>query len=246
MSPSNAPTVRTRPLPSADWIAFGIGALGLAIQYLYPPALTLVAMAVFVPSFLREVGWLGDADELTIEVMHRAGFHALLAVAMLIFLNHLLPAVGWFDPAGSDFGDDAFPAEPLRKAVVWVFLLSYLIQYWGTRQGVTRILLGLALMLLTSLVGLFRHFDEQGFAFIGVTVGSALVFVAASVLVHRRPRLGGLALLGLGSVLLVLGAREMRDPRITWGMLSILLQVLLVFGVTGLALLRETSSHDHG
>lgn len=236
--------VAARHLPSIDWIAFGIGALGLALQYRDPAAIGLVALAVFAPSVLRELGLLTDADEFTRVVMHRAGFHAVLATALLVFLNHLLPAVGWFEPATSEFGDSPFPGETLRKAVVWVFLLSYLLQYWGARRGVTRILLGVALMLLISIVGLARHVGEQGFAFIGTTLAATAVFVILAAQVRRWPRAGGITLLGLGLAFVFFSSRDLDDPRLTWGLLSVHLQVLLVFGVTGFALIRSTRHQE--
>ena len=39
-----------------------------------------------------------------------------------------------------------FGGETLRKGVIWTFLISYLIQYWGARGGTVRVLLGVAVM----------------------------------------------------------------------------------------------------
>ena len=234
-----------RRLPSADWLAFGVGMVAMVVQYIWPPALGLVLLAVITPSVLREVGLLKDADEFTMGVMHRAGFHALLILTLLVALNYVLPLVGLFDAGQHTFSAEPFPGEIQRKALVWVFLISYLIQYWGARGGVVRVLLGVAVMTLAPLAVLLK---PQGYPWPGVltavTVGTAAVMVALAFLVRRRPRLGGGVLAAIFIVALAVAVHDMGDSRIAWAMVSTMLQAALVFGVTGVALLRETRTKE--
>ena len=215
-------------LPSADWFAFGVGMGAMVLHYLWPPLLAVVLLAVFLPSLLREVGLLKDADEFTRRVMHRAGFHALLVLAGLVFLNLVLIASHGFVPTSSS--EAPFAADTLRKAVVWVFLISYLIQYWGASGGTVRVLLGVAAMTLAPLIVLLK---PQGYPWPGtlvaVTVGAAAAMVALALLVRRWPRPGGGLLVGIFVVSAVFMARNLGDPRLTWGMVSVWKQSSLRF-----------------
>lgn len=233
-----------RRLPSADWLAFGIGVTTLFLHYLYPPLLTVTVVAVFAPSVLREAGLLHDGDEWTVRIMHRAGFHALLVTALMIFLGYLAPTLGWHAPEGRlTTGPDAlFAGETLRKAVVWVFFISYLIQYWGARLGSFRILLGVAVMNLSPIVG-FARMPEGNTAsstiFILGALGAAALFVGLAFLARHFPRPGGWVLILLCLAACTFMGYQARDPRVTWGGLAVMVQVLLILGVTGVALVRD-------
>ncbi len=235
----NATTVRR--LPSADWIAFGVVLSALFLQYLWPAIMGFIIVAVFMPSLLREIGVLRDADEWTRGIMHRAGFHGLLAVGGIIALNYLLILFGWFEPTEKlrlPFSD-----ETMRKAVIWVFLVSYLIQYWGAREGVFRILLGAALVGLAPLIAVTRYPDHLGIYLLGSLINAA-VMLGPAFLVRRWPRLGAGVLLFLLCALVVFGASTVTASNLEaarWGMIQVWLQAGLIFGITGLALLRETS-----
>jgi hypothetical protein len=228
-----------RRLPSVDWIAFGVGLTALALHYLWPPLISVAALAVFLPALLREAGWLRDADEFTLGVMRRAGFHALLAVVGLFLLNFVLAHAGAY-AASERFGPSG--DEIPRKLTLGVYLVSYLMQYWGARQGVYRILLGFAVLTLAPLVGftrpaygsVFRRYEA------GITVATALVLAALALLVRARPRLGGGVLVVLFGVVTLLLAWQARDLQLLRGSVGVFLQVALGFGCSGWALLRES------
>ncbi len=233
-----------RKLPSADWLAFGVGVVCLFLSYVYGPLMLVTLFAVFVPSVLREVGLLRDGDEWTVKIMHRAGFHALLVTAFMIFLGYLAPSLGWHAPPGNlTTGPDiVFGGETLRKAVVWVFLISYLLQYWGARLGSFRILLGVGIMNLTPIVGFARMPEgnqTSATTFILVALGAAALFVGLAFLARQFPRPGGWILLVLCLAACTFMGYQARDPRATWGVLAVIFQVLLILGVTGVALVRE-------
>jgi hypothetical protein len=235
-----------RRLPSADWIAFGVALAALCLHYVFPAVWGLLVLAVFAPSVLREIGVLRDADEWTRGIMHRAGFHGLLAVGGLLALNYLLVLVGWFEP--TDALPVPFADETTRKAVVWVFLVSYLLQYWGAREGVFRILMAAAVVGLAPLFAAARHPDAVGTYLAGAGI-NAVVMVVPALLVRRRPRLGGGLLLFFLCVLVIFGATATDLPdgvtsstveAVRWGMVSVWLQAGLIFGITGVMLLRES------
>jgi len=234
-------TTTVRRLPSADWIAFGVALSALFLQYLWPAVMGFIIVAVFAPSVLREIGVLRDADEWSRGIMHRAGFHGLLAVGGIIALNYLLILFGWFEPTEElrlPFAD-----ETMRKAVIWVFLVSYLIQYWGAREGVFRILLGAALVGLAPLVAVVRYPDHLGTYLLGSLINAA-VMLGPAFLVRGWPRLGAGVLLFLLCALVVFGVTTVTPSNLEaarWGMIQVWLQAGLIFGITGLALLRESS-----
>ncbi len=235
-----------RRLPSVDWVAFGIGAAAMFLHYLWPPFLAVVALAVFAPSILRELGIIRDADEYTLGVMRRAGFHAALAVGALIFLDHGLALAGLYPGTTSLAEPMILGAEALRKALIWVFLISYLIQYWGARGGVARVLLGAAVMSLAPVAFLLRPEDYPWPGIWAATaIGSAAVMAAMAWVVSRRPRAGGTLLLVVCVVALAaLATTGLSEPQVRWGVIGAMLQAALVFGVTGVALLRETSARE--
>lgn len=229
----------TRHLPSADWVAFGIGVTCLFAQYLYAPSQIIVAVAVFAPSVLRELGLLRDGDEWTRAVMHRAGFHAALVAALFILLGYLVPVFGVQAPVGGIEPQDVFGGETLRKAVVGVFLISYLLQYWGGRKGTYRILLGVAVMNVAPILGFMKHSSGMMGTLLALALSAATLFVGLAMLVRRFPRGAGWVLLALCFFALVFALRNIADPRIAWGQISIALQAFLVLGVTGIALVRD-------
>lgn len=232
-----------RRLPSVDWIAFGVAVVALCVQYQHPVGIGLFSLAVFAPSVLRELGWLKDADEWTKGIMRRAGFHGLLAVAGVMVLNYLVTAVGWFEP--EPLMPAPFSEEVHRKAITWVFLVSYIIQYWGAREGVFRILLAVAIA-GASAVAAMNHFPREwgAAALAGVGLHTALM-VGLAFLVRRWPRAGAAVLILLLLALVVFGVSQFRpeEPAAArWGMVQVWLQGGLIFGIGGLALMRESYS----
>lgn len=237
---------KLRRLPSLDWLAFGIGMGAMFLHYLWPPLLAVVALAVFAPSVLRELGIIRDADEYTLGVMRRAGFHAALAAGALIFLDHGLAVLGLYPDVKMSGEPTVLGAETLRKALIWVFLISYLIQYWGARGGVARVLLGAAIMTLAPVAFLLRPeaYPWPG-TLVAMAIGSSGVMAAMAWIVSRAPRAGGFMLVAVCIVALAALAKTgLTDPRVRWGVISTMLQAALVFGVTGVALLREAKTKE--
>jgi hypothetical protein len=232
-----------RSLRSADWLAFGVAVAALCLRPLYPAGAVVIALAVLAPSALRELGLLRDGDEWSAGIMHRAGFHGLLVVAALVTLNQLLSRIGLLDPGWGTIRP--FDIDTIGKTVVWVFLVSSLIQYWGAREGVFRILLIVALVYLTQLLMFTRYDNPQwGITLLGTGIHTVVV-VGLAMLVRHRPLAGGIMLLVLlGAVVISAGIfvwPEVHAPQ-RWQMFGGWLEVGLVFGLTGVALLREGRS----
>jgi hypothetical protein len=228
--------IAVRRLPSIDWIAIGIGLASLILQYRWIHIQWVAVVAVLLPSVLREVGVLKDADEFTLGVARRAGFHALAFIAALFLLGLSM----------SRLGVDAVNAggETLLMRALVVFLVSYLVQYWGAREGVFRILLGMAAMSLAAMAGFLGVAFEPGYLLIplGSFLGGASLLTGLALLVRARPRLGARALILLTVLLALLLGCMALSPRLLWGSVLDIIQVGLVFGCTGGALLREPPS----
>lgn len=236
------PGSSARKLPGVDWLAFGIGVLALTFSYFYPLLLTLVAFAIFAPSILRELGLLRDTDEWTRQIMHRAGFHTAMMACALIFLNHLASSNNWYEPISAISSDQPFAGEGIYKPVIGVFLLSYLIQYWGARQGVFRILLGAAATSLAPLLYFLIGRQGDRWLFAGTSLAVFVLLLLLALLVRRWPRVAGATLLGLGAAISFLTLRSIDNPDLAWVLMQSVLQILLLFGVTGAALLLESRS----
>jgi hypothetical protein len=228
--------IAVRRLPSIDGIAIGIGLATLALQYRWIHMQWAAVVAVLLPSVLREAGVLKDADEFTLGVARRAGFHALAFIAALFLLGLSMTRLGV----------DAVNAggETLLMRALVVFLVSYLVQYWGAREGVFRILLGMAAMSLTAMVGYLRVGYEPGYMLVplGSFLGGASLLTGLALLVRARPRLGAYVLITLAMVVALLLGWMALSSRSLWNSVLGIVQVGLVFGCTGGALLRETSS----
>lgn len=231
-----------RRMPSVDWIAFGVGVAGLALSYIRPPLMGLVALAVFLPSVLREIGWLRDADEFTLGVMRRAGFHMALAVAGLVFLEHWLRMTGVLATGEEGFN---LNGELLRKVVIMTFLVSYLLQYQGAHRGATWILAGAGITCLTPLTFYLRPDHGSYDGMLPWMLLPVVLMLALAGLTLRYPRLAGGVLLVALMGLIGLGLKiQLPKTELMWAWLSTLVQGGLIFGVTGIALLRAHPNDD--
>jgi hypothetical protein len=226
--------IAVRRLPSIDWIAIGVGLAVLVLQYWWGRLHWVAVVAVLLPSVLREAGVLKDADEFTLGVARRAGFHALIVVAGLFLLGLFMFRAGVQDVSASN--------GTLRMIPLSVFLVSYLVQYWGAREGVFRILLGMAAMNVTAMAGFLHAECEPKFRLIalGALLGGASILAGLALLVRARPWLGARILVALTAATTALLGWMALAPRSLWGSVLGIIQVGLVFGCTGWALLRET------
>ncbi|MBK6736183.1 MAG: hypothetical protein IPG61_19370 [bacterium] len=217
-----------RRLPSIDAIAFGIGVVALAGTWLYPRLEVAFALAVFLPSVLREIGWLKDADEWTMGVTRRAGFHALLAVAVLLFAGRLGPNVS-----------AAFSGETPRKLLVEVFAVSYLLQYWGARAGTFRLLLGASVLTAASIsIVLTGSFAERTTAAAGFVLLAAAGLAGLAFLARRAPRVTGWLLLALCALPLAMVISQHGESRLMWTPMVAFLHAAVVLGISGGMLVR--------
>lgn len=239
-----SPAAPLRKLPSVDWIAVGLAMLGLALGRVSLPYTGLLGVAVFGPSVLRELGWLKDSDEWTRGIMHRAGFHATVALALFIFLNRAMPQLPPPYPDLYPCPGVWFDARFLWQTLVMVFLVSYLIQYWGPVHGAARILMGFGgFMLIDGGVLAARHGMWGNVWPVLVSAGVVLLLGWAAV---RRPRVVGGILLLIFAVPLVLWlfTRSLHSPGMMAGMAASLVHIFLVFGITGAVLIRAGKGEE--
>jgi len=223
-----------RKLPSLDWLAVGLAALGLILSRFYQPLFGLLGVAVFGPSLLRELGWLKDSDEWQRGIMHRAGFHAALALALFVFLGRVLPS---FELQFTDQRGLWFDAQFLWQTLVLVFLVSYLMQYWGPVQGTSRVLAGFGGVLAIDfiLAGMRYGFQPH---FWPVAAASVALFFLLAWMAPRWSSLVGILLMLFNAVLagLAISAVGGSNPAVTAGLAASQMHIFLIFGVTGWAL----------
>ena len=228
----------TRRLPSADWLAFGVALSAVFLKYLEPTLMSFIALVVFLPSILRELGVLRDADEWSRGIMHRAGFHAVLAAVAVVTLDYVAVNFLGFDQQG--VGRWPLGTSMMRLTVTWVFLVSYVIQYWGPREGVFRILVVEGLLIMSPVLTIFRggYRDMVGLFLLGTILAGAF-FVGLAYLTRRWPRAGAVVLVLV--LLLQLGGmwHATNLGGWQWGIAGTLLQAFLVFGISALVLWRE-------
>jgi hypothetical protein len=236
---------RVRKLPSADWVAVGLAMLGLVLGRLSLPLTGILGLAVFGPALLREVGLLGDSDEWMRSVMHRAGFHAAVALALFIFLGRVLPHYDSPYPELITEKGVWFGPTFLWQTLVMVFLISYLIQYWGSVSGSARILMGFGCFLfLDGGVLAVRHGMWANVWPLGV---SALFMLLLGWAALRWPRIIGGILLLICAVPLILWLTTRMSH---WStdmmarMVASMVHTVLVFGVTGAVLIRSARKED--
>jgi len=243
-----------RKLPSVDGVALIIGVIGLVLNRL--PGLNtqiwtgVLGLAVFGPPLLRELGILKDVDEFARNIRWRAGFHTALAVAMFVLLNPILfPLIRSYPDAvwgKTWFFTNGF----MRQTMVVVFLLSYLIQYWGPCQGVFRILLGVAGLTLieVGMVGLPMGYDQL--VFILPYLGLIVLLIAMAFLARSKPQWGGWFLVVVGVVIIgvaiIFGTKQSdpdmpRELRLNFvvGIVQVSVHVFLVLVVSGVSVLKS-------
>jgi len=251
-----------RKLPSIDWIALGIGVVGLVLSRVQSPGfgswLGLLGLAVFGPPLLRELGWLQDEDEYVRNIRWRAGFHAAMFAGVAIFLNWVARGFYINHPEALHQKLWLFPMNDLRQNLVVIYLVSFLIQYWGAPRGVFRILLGMAGVLVLDFgMGLAQGGNRFGtmllpaLGFMALFLGFML---AGAWLARRRPQFAGRMILALAVALVVLQALALRtlppaEETMGWlgmvlGMVSSLISVGMVFAILGGSLLKSEGSDE--
>lgn len=226
-------------LPSADWIAVGLAALGLILGRFSVPFSGLLGLAVFGPSTLREVGVLKDSDEWQRGITHRAGFHATLAMVVFVFLHRVLPTFEYQFPQFHDTPGTWFDSTFLWQTLVMVFLISYLIQYWGPVQGTARILMGFSgFLAVDNLVLAVRH---GMWPKVWPGLVSAAVICGLGLAARRWPRVMGVVLLVICVTPLILWTttRMVGSAEMAAGITASLIHIFLIFGVTGAVLLAS-------
>lgn len=237
-------TLTLKRLPSADWLAFGVALAAVFLKYLEPAVMSIIALVVFLPSILRETGVLHDIDEWTRGIMHRAGFHAAMAVVALLTVNYAAVQFGWF--ADTAHGHWPLEVQVFRLAAMWVFLVSYVIQYWGAREGVFRILVVAGVLNLAPVAVLLRPDNTMPAAAMSLAAAVAcLLLVGLAFIVRRWPRAGAavMAAVLLAGAALVFGVAAGTSTS-RWSFAASVLQNAIVFGVTAIALFCENRNGE--
>jgi hypothetical protein len=229
-------------LSRLDRFALGVGFSMMFITNIWPPIGFAVTFAIFMPPALREVGLLKDGDRRMLSAMRRAGFQAFLVLVAMFLVSHQLVRQGIL----TETINSATPIlneSYIRGILVGTYLVSYLLQVLGPQRGSFGVLLGAAILVLAPVPAHFLRGVSASLPLEGVLamVALSVLLVSLALLVRARPILGGWLLSGLfvvAAILLVsLGIGRMPIESV----LSALLQTGLVFGCTGVVLLRSRS-----
>lgn len=231
-------------LSHIEWVALGLGLLIMFIAYIWPPILFTVVFAIFLPHVLREIGVLKDGNRRMQYAMRRAGFHAFLVLVGMFLISHGFVRQGILTEEISS-ATPILNESYLRSILVGAYLVSYLLQVLGPIKGSLVVLFGAAILALAPIAAFFfggAYSDLPRIGLLLVVAVSALLVLLA-LLVRARPRLGGFALTGLfviGSVAIVLLGRVSLQIE---SVISGILHIGLVFGCTGIVLLRARSRY---
>ncbi len=189
----------TRKLPSADWIAFGVGLLGIVFIRNNAVILGGIGLAAIGPSLLREIGVLKDSDEWQRGVMHRAGFQACLVIGFFLAFNMVYQRILGTRFPGTNVAGSFFNMSFLWIVLVGIFVVSYLVQYWGAARGVSRIIAGLGVITFLNAVTPWWNINPPSGPKSVALAGSVLLFLLAWT-IKKWPRPAGILLLVLTGV----------------------------------------------
>jgi hypothetical protein len=235
----------TSRMPRADWIAFICAAAILCLAYAWPPVQSFAALAIFAPAVLRDINVLRDGGQRARDAAYRAGFHAFVLLVAMFLISHILVRCGVIV---EDIGSRTpiLSESYLRGLLVAAYLVSYVLQMFGPRDGSFAILLGAALMSLAPVPAILMGQRSAGFVPAGVIVLAAIaaVMVTAACAARSWPRPVGWALSATFMVGVVVIPILGRGSLPAEAQISALVQLGLAFGSTGLALLkREHGAH---
>ncbi len=177
-----------------------IGLLGMALEYDQWGSV-IVGLGLFGPYLLRELGFLPWCDEFQREIFMRSGMHALLGVGILVTAIMAIEGVGGrTDLEGNWLMKDSMTASTVLLVLAVIWILSRLLQYWGTLIGSRRFLIG---YFSISFVGISIVFVSVlghgiGFSFSKWFLAFAQIgWIGILALgVYRWPRIVGFLLLG--------------------------------------------------
>jgi len=245
---------------TADRIGLGMVVLGMVGPGIGVPSLGLIGFGVVGPPLLREFGLLHDDDDFTRQAAHRAGFRTMLLVVTLLLANRILMMFESSLPAAFGQHDLYFPLEFLIQVSLGVFAISYVLEYWGTRLGVARVLVGVGVIVGLQAV---RYLAQSAIwsptldaVYLLAVAGIIVFFAGLAWLVKEKPRAGGVTLL----VLLVISGwmvgiqiasldslpEHVRNQGMFWATITGLVWALILFGALGVALLRDRELNGQG
>lgn len=241
-------------LLTADRIGMGMVVVGALAFPLGIAPVGLIGLGVIGPPLLREFGILRDADDYTRLAMYRAGFHSMLLVVLLLLANRIMAFYASSLPAPFGIHGLYFTLEFLIQIALVVFAVSYVVQYWGARIGVARVLIGgCAFAIISSASILLTQRDMLQTIDFVATFGAFAVFAIVGGFVAwltlQRPRAGGgvllmLTVLTVGKLVLSFAELDtlpehIRDQGFFWTTIMSLVWALVLFGSLGIALLRN-------
>lgn len=233
-----------RRLPSADRVGLGLAFLGFYLGRLLqnPVAQAIPWIVVLGLPLLRETGLIRDADERIRALVRRAGLHAFLVTGCLLVANRMLFKFAAHMPQLPEHSALYYSLPSLLSTLVCVYLVSYLLQYWGAHEGGFRILMGFAAILLVETMWALVYNTMMDASAYGLMAGLVVGLVLMAFGCRRWPRgVGGLLLcfVVLGMADFSVDMVQSIDMHVFWARLDSLVSAgVLVGGLGGYLILR--------
>jgi hypothetical protein len=197
----------------------------------------LIAVGIFGPGLLRELGWLKDQDEFQRQAARRAGYHAFLVTGFLAFFF-----VALFRSGYRGITDPEEVVELLLVVLWFTWVLSSLLGYWGPKRTARTILITFGIFwLIFSVADSLNSF--RGFVMASLV---AVPFFALAWVAGRWPKVAGVLLIAAAAFFFyffglyrIFGSEPLRLGR---GFV-----IVIFFGplfASGIMLLRRGSGDD--
>ncbi len=218
-------------------IASAVILAGLALMALSWWFMLLVGLGIFGPGLLREFGWLRDKDEFQRGADHRAGYHAFLAAGLAATL-----LIAWVRTGEREIKDPQELGTLFFALLIFVWIFSSLLAYWGSQKTAARILTGFGLGWLIFVIASNLGPEWRGWGGLFMSLLVPLPFFVLAWLARPLPRIAGGALLLASAYYFYLFGIFQRDNigLVTQGVTFLfLLCPLLACGIALLAYRRE-------
>lgn len=209
----------------------------------------LAGLGVIGPVALRESGLVPWRDDFQRETVMRSGLHALLVSIGLLVLVMATEGTGGSTRDGAIHSVDDIAASTVFLLLTVTWGISWLLCFWGPRDGARRILL-IAVTMMTALIAAFCVYyffndrqiladsDPPAFVFLGLAW-------AAFAVSRRWPKLAGVILLAaLGVLVSPFVGAPAAFPVEAWTPLALILVVPYLIPALALLTYRRDPEED--
>jgi hypothetical protein len=216
--------------------------VGLLLTVTLDPRFVLIiAIGVLGPHVVRALDRTGEPDEFRAEILRRSGFRSYLVVCAV-----LIAVIAVSSSGGSLAGSDLpLQADVLLVTALLVFYLSYLLEFWGARDGSIRVFLafGLLAFIQSGVVLTQRGSVSLWWASVVELLGIVVIYFIPVLTIRRWPRVSGVILTLWGVVTFAALLTRFDNTKSVfvsaWKLAYLPLWICLPFLVCGIDLIRS-------